>query len=90
MERVSKQGVYIVHERKQTKSLSYKVVLLLSVIVLAIGYVAGTRQRQILAVLAPIAGMHVEAGTLDLSSVQTTYQSLKEKYDGKLDDQALI
>lgn len=90
MERVSKQGVYIVHERKQTKSLSYKVVLLLSVIVLAIGYVAGTRQRQILAVLAPIVGMHVEAGTLDLSSVQTTYQSLKEKYDGKLDDQALI
>ena len=90
MERVSKQGVYIVHERKQTKSLSYKVVLLLSVIVLAIGYVAGTRQRQILAVLAPIVGMHVEAGTLDLSSVQTTYQNLKEKYDGKLDDQALI
>lgn len=77
-------------EQKQTKTLSYKAVLLLLVIIFAVGYVAGTRQRQILAVLAPLVGRHVEASTLDLSTVQTTYQTIKEKYDGKLDDQALI
>ncbi len=77
-------------EKKQTKSLSNKIVLLLLVILFALGYVAGTRQRQILAAIAPLVGVHIDASTLDLSSVQSTYQSLKEKYDGKLDDQTLI
>jgi carboxyl-terminal processing protease len=43
-----------------------------------------------MAVVAPLVGVHVEAGTLDLASVQATYQSLKEKFDGKLDDKALV
>lgn len=77
-------------ERKQTASLSYKIVFLVSVLVFSLGFVVGTRQRQVLAVLAPLVGMKVEASTLDLSSVQTTYQILKEKYDGKLDDRKLI
>jgi carboxyl-terminal processing protease len=40
--------------------------------------------------VAPVLGIKVETGTLDLSSVQRTYQQLKANYDGTLDAQKLI
>src|SRR5665648_12 len=55
-----------------------------------VGFIAGTRSREILGAVAPLVGIHVETGKLDLSSVQKTYQALKGNYDGMLDDQALI
>jgi carboxyl-terminal processing protease len=74
----------------RSASFSYSIIGLAVISVFILGFVAGTRQRQILAVVAPLFGQRVETGTLDLSSVQTTYQLLKEKYDGTLDDQTLI
>jgi len=58
--------------------------------VLGIGYVAGTFQSQIFAIIAPAFGIKTSAATLDLSSVQKTYQELKANYDGNIDDTKLI
>ncbi len=55
-----------------------------------ISFVAGTRGSEIMGAIAPVLGFKVETGTLDLKSVQKTYQELKLNYDGKLDEAALI
>lgn len=57
---------------------------------LVIGFVAGTRSHEIYAAVGPLFGIKIDASTLDLSSVQRTYQSLKANYDGELDQQALV
>ena len=65
--------------------------LLLAVAATAIiGFVAGTRSNDILAIVGPVFGIKVHSGTLDLSSVQGTYQKLAANYDGTLDTQKLI
>lgn len=55
-----------------------------------IGYAGGTRNDQITGLVAPAFGIKTETGTLDLSSVQTTYRTLKANFDGNLDTKALI
>ncbi len=75
--------------RKHQK-LSPTMQFLLFVIVAGVGYIAGTFNTQIASVIAPVFGYKVYGGTIDLSSVQSTYQSLKANFDGKLDDQKLI
>lgn len=58
--------------------------------VLGLGFTLGVYRGQIIGAIAPALGINIYAGTLDLSSVQTAYQTLKANYDGTLDDQALI
>ncbi|HEY8992274.1 MAG TPA: PDZ domain-containing protein, partial [Candidatus Microsaccharimonas sp.] len=60
------------------------------IFVLGLGYIAGTFNNQIISAVAPIFGIKTYAGTLDLSGLQSTYQSLKANYDGTIDDKALI
>lgn len=60
------------------------------IVVLGLGYIAGTFNNQIISTVAPLFGMKSYAGTLDLSGLQTTYRTLKANYDGTTDDQALI
>jgi carboxyl-terminal processing protease len=60
------------------------------VIVAVIGFVAGTRSNDLLGAIAPVLGLKVETSTVDLSSVERTYQQLKANFDGKLDTQKLI
>lgn len=55
-----------------------------------VGYAGGTRNDQIVGTIAPFLGFKVVTGTLDLDSVQTTYQQLKAKFDGELNEQELI
>lgn len=55
-----------------------------------LGYVAGTRNDQIVAAVGPVLGFKVETGTLDLSSVQETFRQLKTNFEGDLDESALI
>lgn len=55
-----------------------------------VGYIAGTRNDQIIGLVAPVLGLKVETGVLNLSSVQDTYRKLKLNFDGNLDSQALI
>jgi len=59
-------------------------------VAVVIGFVGGTRSNELLAVIAPVFGFKVETGTLDLASLQSTYQALKANYDGEVSDQALI
>lgn len=59
-------------------------------VVLLIGFVAGTRSNQLAALVGPVFGAKVETGTLDDESLQSVYQALKEHYNGKVDNNKLI
>lgn len=73
--------------RQYKKGLSGAVVTAIVVIVAIIAFTLGTRVNE----LAVMLGIPLASGnSLDLSSLQTTYASLKDKYDGQLDAQALI
>ncbi|MNX77844.1 putative CtpA-like serine protease [compost metagenome] len=76
------------NRRQRTFSKSF---LFLTIAATAlIGFVAGTRSNDIIAAIGPVFGIKVHTGTLDLSSVQTTYQKLAANYDGELDTQKLV
>ncbi len=64
-------------------------VLILS-LVFVVGYGAGTRNDQIVGFVGPALGFKVETGTLDFSSVQTTFRQLKLNFDGNIDTKALV
>lgn len=75
---------------ERPKGISKNVYILTIAIVAAISFVAGTRGNEILGAVGPVLGFKVETGTLDLSSVQKTYQELKVNYDGTIDEAKLI
>ena len=60
------------------------------VIVAIVSFVAGARSDALFANVAPVFGVRTSNKTIDLSSVQKTYQELVANYDGKLDTQKLI
>lgn len=60
------------------------------VVLLGLGYVAGAYHTQVISVIAPAVGIKSYAGSLDLSSLQKTYQDLKANYDGTIDNAAVI
>jgi len=74
----------------QKQRLPGSIVFLLFVGVAALGYLGGMYNTQILGTVLPVFGIKAYAGTIDLSTVQQTYQQLKANFDGKLDTQALI
>jgi carboxyl-terminal processing protease len=74
---------------KRTRTPSKGSLFLIIAATAVIGFVAGTRSNDILAVVGPVFGVKVSTGTLDLSSVQTTYQKLAANFDGTLDTQKL-
>ena len=59
-------------------------------VVLIVGFVAGTRSNQLLGLVGPLFGMRVETGTLNDESLQAAYQTLKSHYNGAIDDAKLI
>ena len=60
------------------------------VIVAIVSFVAGARSDALFANAASVFGVRTSNKTIDLSSVQKTYQELIANYDGKLDTQKLI
>ena len=60
------------------------------VIVAIVSFVAGARSDALFANAASVFGIRTSNKTIDLSSVQKTYQELIANYDGKLDTQKLI
>ena len=60
------------------------------VIVAVVSFVAGARSDALFANVASVFGVRTSNKTIDLSSVQKTYQELVANYDGKLDTQKLI
>ena len=73
-------------ERKKSQSVQFLAVIIVAII----SFAAGTRYETIFAAAAPMFGMRASNKTIDLSSVQETYQQLAANYDGKLDTQKLI
>jgi len=66
------------------------VMALAFIFVLGLGYIAGTFHSQIVATIAPVFGIKASSGTLDLSSVQKTYQQLQANFDGDIDKNKLV
>lgn len=60
------------------------------VIVAIVSFVAGARSDALFTNVASVFGVRTSNKTIDLSSVQKTYQELIANYDGKLDTQKLI
>lgn len=81
---------YTRSEIKQKKGISGSIYFFSIALAVVIGFVGGTRSNELLAVVGPLFGMKVETGTLELASLQKTYQALKANYDGEVDDQKLI
>lgn len=76
--------------KKEHRGISKNVYFLTIALTLLIGFVAGTRSNELLALVAPTLGLKVDTSTLELKSLQSTYQQLKANFDGKLDEQKLI
>lgn len=70
--------------------LPVAIIVLAFLFVAGFGYVAGTFHTQVATTIGSLFGAKVYSGTLDLSSVQSTYQSLKANFDGDLDEETLI
>lgn len=64
--------------------------LLICLIIAIVSFAAGMRSDVIFGTIGPLFGLRSETGTLDLSSVQETYRSLKANFDGDLDAEKLI
>lgn len=63
---------------------------LLVLVVLLIGFVVGTRSLQVYSFLGSLVGIPIETGSLEDESLQQAYRTLKERYNGTIDDAALI
>ncbi|MFZ1301559.1 MAG: S41 family peptidase [Candidatus Microsaccharimonas sp.] len=79
------------HERKRRKSpldrrVSTPIIILGFVFVAGLGYVAGAFNSHIYGGFNTLVGQ----SQLDLSSVQATYQAVKDNFDGDIDDTKLI
>jgi carboxyl-terminal processing protease len=85
-----KRRVRLTTEARQGRRPSNAVIFIIFVAIAALGYVAGTYNTQIAGAILPVFGIKTYVGTLDLSSLQQTYQQLKANFDGTLNDQALI
>lgn len=54
-------------------------------VALVVGFIAGTRGGELFALVGPQLGINVSTDSLDLSSAQEVYRTLKHKYNGDLD-----
>lgn len=74
-----------------TKSgISKPTVFALVAVALIVGFIGGTRGQELLGSIAPMLGIKVATGSIDLSSVENTYRNLKAEYNGTLDTNKLI
>ncbi len=78
------------HEKQKRWNFIPSTFVLIVGLAIVVGYIAGTRNDQIMAAAAPLVGMHVETSDIDLSSVEDTFRALKSDFDGNLDQKALI
>lgn len=76
--------------KKAKKQLPLAILFIFIAFAAILGFVAGTYKYQIMAAIGPVFGYKAHSGSLDLSSLQQTYNELASNYDGKLDDALLI
>ncbi len=75
---------------RHSSGVSKNVFFVTMALCLLVGFIAGTRNTELYAAVAPLIGKKASSATLDLELVQKAYQQLKVNYDGKLDDAALV
>jgi len=76
--------------RRIHRKFSSTVWFILIAVALGAGYAAGCYHYQIEAFVGQIFGYKSYTASIDLSSVEATYNVLASKYDGKLDTETLI
>jgi len=86
----AKVAEHVVRHRHIKKHLTSVTLFAIIALAAAFGYLAGTYHYQIQAMIGPVFGYKNHAGSLDLSSLQQTYNNLAANYDGKIDTKALI
>ena len=75
---------------KKATPLSTGYIVAIAAIMLLVGFVAGTRSNEIISTVGPLFGLRVSTDTLEDSDLQQAYQTLKARYNGKLDDKKLL
>ncbi len=75
---------------KDGKTKNRSGLLLTGMIIAIVSFAAGMRSDAIFGAIAPMFGIRVETGKIDLSTVQETYRALKANFDGDVDMQKLI
>lgn len=85
-----KVSKHVIKHRRIKKHLSNSVWFIAIALTAGLGYVAGVYHYQIEAAIGPVFGYKAHSGSIDLSSVQQTYNKLSANFDGKLDTTKLI
>lgn len=86
----AKITTHVAKRRESKKAISSNLIFAMVALAAALGYVAGTNHYQIEAAIGPVFGYHAHPGTIDLSSLEQTYNELASNFDGKLDTSKLI
>ena len=81
---------HIAKRRQNKRHLSSVALFIIIAFTAALGYVAGTYNYQIMAAIGPVFGYKAHSGSIDMSSLQQTYNQLASHFDGNLDTAALI
>jgi len=80
----------VTKHRHAKKHISSALLFIIIAFTTVLGYVAGTYNYQIMAAIGPVFGYKAHSGSIDLSSVQETYNKLAANYDGTIDNTLLI
>jgi len=87
---VSNKDVPKKAHKKTKRQISSTMAFIIIAITALLGYVVGIYHYQIEAAIGPVFGYKSHSGTLDLNSLQETYNKLAGNYDGTLDTALLI
>lgn len=81
---------YVAKTQCNKKPMKPLVMFTIIAIAVVLGYLAGIYNYEIQAAIGPIFGYKSHSGSIDLSSLQQTYNKLAANFDGKIDTKALI
>lgn len=84
------ETVFVEESMIKKRKISSTILFISVAVAIVVGYFVGAYHLQILAALGPVFGQKAHSGTIDLSSVQVTYNKLASKFDGTLDTTKLI
>ncbi len=76
--------------QKSKKPISPTLLFIIIAFSVGLGFVVGNYKYQITAAIGPVFGYKAHAGSLDVSSLQETYNALAGNFDGTLDTKSLI
>lgn len=74
----------------RSQGITKSVYFLTIAVVAVVGFVAGSRQDELVGAIGPVFGLKVATGTIDTALLQKTYQQLSANFDGNLDRNKLI